>query len=163
VQGDDGPEHDPPEFVASSPVQDQAAELAAPADTGTPQYPCPICGRIFQRSQERNRHVRSFLPHWIYCPFPHSSCPFRCNRRGNLANHWREEHAGSGHVPQKQHYQIYDPDELVTAVVSGQMFMEQAENNALSAVGMRAQELGKEGTWGGDFWGRRRRPHPVGH
>jgi hypothetical protein len=169
VQGDDDPEHDPQEFVAPPPVQDQATELATPAalaDTLTSQCQCPICGRLFKRDQERKRHLRSFLPHWIYCPFP--GCSFRCDRRDNLDSHWRRKHAGSGQAaPQKQpqsQYQIYDPAPLVTSIVSGKMSMESAESNALSKVETRAQELGKVVAWEGNWFGRtRRRPHTDEH
>jgi len=38
--------------------------------------------------------------------------------------------------------------------------MEHAIDFALWEVNRRAQELGKEGAWAGDLWGRRRmRPH----
>ena len=152
--------HNLPEF-APPPVQDhdQAAELDA--SVGTSQHPCPICGRIFKRSQERNRHVRSFLPHWIYCPFSRSNCSYRCDRRDNLASHWRKKHADSGQVSpsQQQQYQIYNPDPLVASVVSGQMSMEEAKNSALAQVEMRAQELGKGDAWARNWLGRRLKPH----
>ena len=86
-----------------------------------------------------------------------------CNRRENLVSHWKEKHAASGQPPQKQQlsqYQIYDPAPLVTRIVSGQMLMEEAERIALSNVKTRAQELGKEGAWEGNWFGRTRRtPH----
>jgi len=165
VHIDEGPEYDPPEFVGNvgpPPVQDQAAELDAPADTGTSQFPCPVCGRIFKRVQERNRHVQSFLPHWIHCPYPRSSCPRRFDRRDNLVSHWKDKHADGGQAPQKHQqpqFQIYDPGPLVRSIVSGQTSMVTAENAALLEVARRAQELGKGNVWGGDWWGRRRRPH----
>lgn len=162
VQGDNDPEHDPPEFVAPQPVQDQAAELATPAalvDTLT-SCQCPICGRLFKRDQEKRRHIRSFLPHWIYCHSP--GCSFRCDRRDSLVSHWKGKHAGSGQAPQKQQrsqYEIYDPEPFVTLIVSGQMLMEIVESIALSEVKTRAEELGKGSAWEENWFGRRRRPH----
>ena len=161
MQGDDNPVHDPPEFVAPLPVQDQAAGLDALADIMIAQCPYPTCGRIFDRSQERNRHLRSFLPHWIHCPFQH--CPYRCDRPDNLANHWTKKHSNHGQAPQQHEYQIYDPNPLVTRVVSGQIAMEIAIDIALSQVEMRAPELGKEDAWRGNWWGRRLKPHTYGH
>ena len=162
MQGDDGPEHHHPEFVAPPPVPDQAAGLDAPADADPPQCPCPICGHPFERIQERNRHLRTLLPHWIYCSFP--GCPYRCDRRDNLVTHRRKRHANGGQAPQpQQEYQIYDPNQLVTRVIGGHITMEQAINSALSVVEMRAQELGKEDAWAGNWWGRRLRPHVYNH
>jgi len=160
MQGDDDPEHHPPEFVAPPQVQDQAAGLdAAPADA--PQHPCPICGRPFDRNQEMTRHLCTFLPHSIYCAFP--QCSYRCNRHDALASHWEKKHghANGGRAPQQQqHYQIYDSNQLVTRVINGHMTMDDAIAGALSMVEMRAQQLGKEGAWAGDLWGRcRMRPH----
>jgi len=127
---------------------------AAPANTSQPS--CHICGRPFDRTQERNRHLRSFLPHWIFCAF--SQCPYRCDRHDNLVAHWEKEHshANGGQAPQQlEEYQIYDSNELVAQVISGHITMEDAITDALSEVEQRAQELGKRGVWEGNLWGRR--------
>jgi len=161
VKGDDGLKHDPPGFVAPPPVPDQAAGPDPPAYTSQ-QHPCPICRRIFKRLQERDRHLRMFLPQWIFCPFSRSNCPFRSDRRDNLVSHWKKEHADSGQVlpSQKQQYQIYDTDPLIALVVSGQMSMELAAETALPNVEMRAQELSKGDAWARNWWGRPPKPHP---
>ena len=152
--------HGPRGFVVPPPVPDQTAGPDPPADTSQ-QHPCPICARIFKRPQERNRHLRTFLPHWIYCPFSRSNCPYRCDRRDNLASHWRKKHADSGQIlPSQEHqYQIYDPDPLVASVLSGRMSMELVAEIALSDIEMRAQELGKGDAWARNWWGRRLKPH----
>lgn len=105
------------------------------------------------------RHLRSFLPYWIHCPF--TSCPYRCDRSSNLTNHWRKRHAGSGQTPpsQRLQYQIYDLDPLVRMVIGGMINMESAVDIALSQVQMRAQELGKGDVWARNWWGRRVPPH----
>jgi len=131
---------------------------AAPVDT--PQYPCPICKRTFKRTQERNRHLRAFLPHRIYCTFP--QCPYRGDRHENLVTHWKEKHShtNGGQAPQQQQEcQIYDCNQLVTQVISGDMTMENAIADALSKVETRAQMLGKEDQWAGNWWGRHPGPH----
>ena len=149
MQGDDAQG-----FVTPPSVQDQAPGLDAPADTQPHPGLCLICGRIFRRRQDRNRHLRTFLPHWIHCPFPR--CPYRCDRGDALALHWSKQHENSGQqAPRQQQYQIYDVDALVTLVVNRQMSMGFAIDTALSNVERRAQELDKEDAWERNWWGRR--------
>ena len=132
---------DPPPFVTSAPSQVQDP----PADN-----PCPMCRRNFRRGQDRNRHIRTFLPHWVYCPFP--LCPWRGDRQDNLKAHWKT-HAKCGQVLNQEHCKIYDPALLVKSVVDRELSIESAAYTALLEVERRARELGKVGIWT-DWWGR---------
>ena len=110
------------------------------------------------------RHLQTFLPHWIYCAFP--QCAYRCDRHDNLVTHWgkKHSHANGGQAPQRQQqqeYQIYDSKQLAARVISGHMTMEDAIVGALWMVEMRAQVLGKEDAWAGNWWGRRRQRSHV--
>ncbi|KAH9986023.1 hypothetical protein BJV74DRAFT_846030 [Russula compacta] len=132
----------------------QIAKSSAP----TPSQPhlCPICGRYFERRQERDRHVFSYLPHWIYCPL--LDCPWRGNRRYDFKKHWEKFHSDHGEVPEAQKSQIYDADALVKLIVDRHLTInEAAQTIALPEVERRAHELGKKDIWGADRWGRRMR------
>lgn len=135
---------------ASSPHVAQVG-LGAPMDA-PPQ--CPICRRDFCRSQERDRHLRTFLPHWFFCPFPH--CAWRGDRSFNLKRHWTTTHATFGEAPKPEDCKIYDPDPLVQLVVCGESPIEPVITIALREVQSRAQVLHKVGVWK-DGWGRRQR------
>ena len=139
---------DPSQLKKSSPPESPLGEHNAPEDTELPV--CPICNVVFYRRQERNRHMRSFLPHSIYCSF--EQCPWRGDRHDNLKKHWSAKHA---HVrfPGQQRYQIYNPDALVELVVRERLSIESAAEVALLVVGQRAQELNKIGIWA-NGWGR---------
>jgi len=135
LEGDNAPVYDP---------------LQLPPDT---LPTCPVCGQTFKRKQERNRHLRSYLPHCIYCPFP--GCAWRCDRHDNLRNHWEKNHADYGQAPQKRGCEIYNPDAFVKSVSRGEMSIEQAAESALSEVIRRAFEEDKQDLWAENWWGRR--------
>jgi len=139
---------DPSQLETSSPPESPLGEHNTPEDTELPV--CPICNVVFYRRQERNRHIRSFLPHSIYCPF--EQCPWRGDRHDNLKKHWSAKHT---HVrfPEQQPCQIYDPDPLVELVVRERLSIESAAEVALFVVGQRAQELDKISIWA-NWWGR---------
>jgi len=107
MEGDERPPFGPP-----APSQDQVPELDAPTDN-----PCPLCRRNFRRRQDRNQHIRTFLPHWVYCPFLH--CPWRGDRQDNLKAHWKT-HANCGETLKQERCKIYDPALLVKSIVSCQ-------------------------------------------
>ncbi|KAH9991831.1 hypothetical protein BJV77DRAFT_486002 [Russula vinacea] len=64
----------------------------------TPSIPseCPICGRKFSRAQERDRHLESYLPHSIHCPF--QGCPWTGRRRWDLKTHWEKKHPKTNQI-----------------------------------------------------------------
>jgi len=135
---------DPSQFETSSPPE-------SPEDTEPPVSRCHICNVVFYRRQERNRHMRSFLPLSIYCPF--EQCSWRGERHDNLKKHWSAKHT---HVqfPEQQPCQIYSPDPLVELVVRERLSIESAAGVALYVVGQRAHELNKIGIWQ-NWWGRK--------
>jgi len=115
---------------------------------------CHNCGKRFNRKQERDRHIRSYLPHSIYCPFPR--CPWRGDRQVNLTKHWKENHPNYGPAPRQQQSRIYNPDSFVEQVVCGELTVEFAAEIALLRVESRTWELDKGGVWA-DGWGRRKK------
>jgi hypothetical protein len=102
---------------------------------------CPVCGRKFRRPQERNRHICTSLPHFLFCPI--LFCAWRGNRSENLNSHWVTTHADLGAAPKPEDCMIYDPNPLAEKVVSGELLIESVEAIALQMVESRAQELGK--------------------
>ncbi len=142
------PVHVPAPVVMPAPSQNQVAQVDSPKG---PPWECPIGGRIFKRRQERNRHLRAFLPHSLHCPF--SYCPWRGNRYNNLKSHWVTKHPNCK-VPHKKRCQIYDPDPLVEQIVGRQLSIEAAAERALSAVESRVQGLNKVNVWE-DGWGHK--------
>ena len=115
---------------------------------------CPVCGKTFSRTQERDRHVRKYLPYWFFCPF--AGCSWRGDRYKNLKAHWNRTHTKSCVSPQLEDCKIYHPGPLVRSVVSGQSSIEEVTAIALFAVESRATELDKIRVWT-DWWGRRQR------
>jgi hypothetical protein len=151
TQGDANLAHVAPTSVtASASFPSQAAQVGL----GAPMSQCPICGRNFCRPPERDRHLGTFLPHWLFCPFPR--CGWRGDRSLNLKTHWKTTHATSGEAPKPEECRIYDPDPLVQSVVSGESPIESVITIALQEVQIRAHVLDKVGVWH-DRWGRKRR------
>ena len=136
---------------ASSQSQVAQVQLGAPMDA--PQQ-CPICRLDFYRPQERDRHLRTFLPHWFFCPFPR--CAWRGDRFFNLKKHWTATHATFSEAPKPEDCKIYDPEPLVQSVVRGESPIESVITTALQEVQTRAQVLHKVGIWK-DGWGRKQR------
>jgi hypothetical protein len=150
MQGDFDLAHVHPTSVTPASPQSQVAQVGLAEPMDEPPH-CPICRRNFKRLQERNRHLRTFLPHSFFCPRPH--CPWRGDRRCNLNKHWQTTHANFGEAPNPEDCKIYDPDPLVQSVVSGESPIELAITIALQEVQSRAQILDKVGVWK-DGWGR---------
>jgi hypothetical protein len=101
---------------------------------------CPICGKSFKRVQERDRHLKSYLPHSIYCPF--EDCPWTGRRRFDLKTHWENKHSETGQVLGNMKYQIYDPKAFVKSILDGTSHIE-ASRSAYKRVQERLMELGK--------------------
>jgi len=151
MEEDASQEYAPLPPVMPAPSPNQAAQVGALADA-PPQ--CPLCGLNFHRRQERDRHVGTYLPHWLFCPFDH--CPWRGNRPYDLKTHWSTTHADFGQDTQLEDCIIYNPDPLVQSVVSGESSIEWVRELALQAVKIQAPVLGKHDIWEGE-WGRRQR------
>jgi hypothetical protein len=156
MEEDASQEHVPLLPVMLAPSPNQAAQVDALADA-PPQWQCPLCGLNLHRRQERDRHVTTYLPHWLFCPF--DQCAWRGNRPYDLKTHWSTTHPGFGQDTQLQNCIIYNPDPLVQSVVSGAESIEWAREFALQVVKIQAPVLGKQDIWVGE-WGRRQRiPH----
>jgi hypothetical protein len=154
MPGDANAVHAPQSSFAPAPFPSQVAQVGVPIDA-SPR--CPVCERSFGRLQERNRHVQTHMPLWLYCPS--FGCSWRNDRPYALATHWTENHANFGEAPRPEDCKIYNPDPLVQSVISGELLIEEATEIALQAVRIRAQERNKDGIWE-DEWGRGQR---VGH
>lgn len=109
----------------------------------TPAVPpeCHICGRNFSGVGERNRHLKSYLPHSIYCPSP--SCPWTGRRPCDLKKHWTNKHSKSGQVLGKEKYEIYDPKEFVKSILRGTPHVK-AARSAFKKAKKRLKQLGKK-------------------
>ena len=88
--------------------------------------------------QDRDRHIRTFLPYWVYCPFPR--CPWRGDRRENLKD-WKMAHASCSRVLVQEYCKIYDPSLLAWSAVCGKLSTESAAYTVLLEGERRAQEL----------------------
>ena len=139
-----------PSFTPT-PFPSQVAQLGVPTDASSL---CPVCGQSFGRPAERNRHVRTHLPLWLYCPF--LGCSWRGDRSYTLSTHWTEKHANFGEAPRPEDCKIYNPASLVQPVISGELVIEEATAIAVQAVRLRALEQDKVGIWE-DEWGRGQR------
>ena len=115
------------------------------------KHVCPLCKEEFFRKQERDRHIRSFLPHFFCCPF--RECPWRGDRHDILKKHLRTKHAHFK-PPVQPRYQIYNPDPLVELIVLDQLSIESAAEFAVILVKCRADMLKKVGIWK-NWWGRK--------
>jgi len=153
IHGDTGLVHDALQVAQPAPAppsQNQVAQPGAPTDI-TPQI-CPICDKDFGRVQERDRHLRTFLPHWLFCPV--KLCSWRGNRYFNFKEHWESMHASSSQaLPTQEHCEIYDPDRFVKLILR-QLSTESAAEEARLEVERRSYELDKGLIWA-DGWGRR--------
>lgn len=118
------------------------AQINAQLNKRTPSVlsECPVCGRKFQRAQERDRHLKSYLPHSIYCPS--QGCPWTGRRRWDLKTHWERKHSETGQVLGREKNRIYDPKEFVKLIANGTSHVQVAES-AFSKAKERLKILGK--------------------
>jgi hypothetical protein len=129
-------------------VDAQLHEITTPSDP--PE--CNICGNKFTRVQERNRHLESYLPHSILCPF--LGCTWTGRRQWDFKEHWKRKHAEAGPVPGEQANEIYDPKDYVRSIVDGTPVKEVARS-AFAKVQESLGRLGKPDV-GANVLGRNR-------
>jgi hypothetical protein len=106
--------------ITSSQSQDPGDQDDAQPDkaTGPISYDCPVCQRQFERVQERNRHVESYLPHSIFCPS--QGCIWTGRRQWDFKNqHWKVKHSDAGPAPAEGANEIYDTKDFVELIVEG--------------------------------------------
>ncbi len=103
--------------------------------------------------QDRNRHVESYLPHSICCPFP--SCFWTGRRREEFKGHWKKKHPEIGQVPVENANELYDPRTFVKMILEGTP-VDEAARSAFTKVQDSLKRLGKADTRVNVF-GRNRR------
>jgi hypothetical protein len=101
---------------------------------------CPVCKVTFCRPQERNRHVESYLPHSILCPF--QGCVWTGRRQTDFKDHWKKSHPGIDQVSGKDKNKLYDPRVFVKMIVDG-MPVEEVTRSALSKAQEGLRDQGK--------------------
>jgi hypothetical protein len=117
-------------------VDDQLNE-ALPS---TPPVECNVCRKTFIRIQERNRHVESYLPHSILCPF--QGCTWTGRRQWDFKEHWRRKHPEAGPAPGEEANEIYEPKDFVKSIVDGTP-VEEVARSAFAKVQESLRRLGK--------------------
>lgn len=113
---------------------------------------CINCGHKFVRVQERNRHLESYLPHSIYCPFP--ACSWTGRRQWDFKEHWGRKHREAGRLPREDENEIYDPKDFVKSIVGGAP-VEEVARSAFVKVQESLERLGKP-DMGANVLGRNR-------
>ena len=101
---------------------------------------CPVCKVTFYRAQERNRHVESYLPHSILCPF--RGCVWTGRRQTDFKGHWKKGHPGIDQVPRKDANELYNPRVFVKMIVDGTPVKE-VQRSAFSKAQESLKDLGK--------------------
>jgi hypothetical protein len=140
-QLEDGGEND----LASrsvTPTQDSDDQVDAQLDEATAGilHVCPVCQRPFSRIQERNRHLESYLPHSILCPF--RGCTWTGRRQWDFQEHWRGKHLEACQVPGEDANEIYDTVDFVRSIVNGTP-VEEVARSAFAMVPEGLIRLGK--------------------
>ena len=98
---------------------------------------CPVCGMTFQRAQERNRHIKSYLLNSIHCPL--HRCVWMGRRQSDFKEHWKKKHFESDQILAKDAIEIYDPKGSVKMILN-RMPVDEVSQSALSKV---QESLGK--------------------
>ena len=116
---------------------------------------CPCCPLEFTRWQDCDRHILSHLPHWIHCPV--SECSWRGNRVKSFEQHWKRNdhpqyHESYGGIPGPEEFTIFNPQEFVDHIKTGNTSISDAVYQALVYVAAKAMQLEKlslsENLWG---------------
>lgn len=116
------------------------AQLNESTPSVPPEYQCVVCGKKFVRIQERNRHVESYLPHSILCPF--QGCIWTGRRQWDLKEHWRRKHPDAGQAPGEDANEIYEPKDFVKSIIDGTP-VEQVAQSAYEKAQENLRRLGK--------------------
>lgn len=110
--------------------------------------------------QERNRHIESYLPHSLYCPY--RACRWTGRRQEHFEKHWVKGHSKSWteKAPGKELSEIYDPKEFVKLIVDRTSPVEIVAWSAFLQAQERLVELGKEEV-GAKLWGRKKKTNVL--
>ncbi len=136
----------PTQSQDSDRVDGQLNEAAASI---TITYGCPVCQKEFNRPQERNRHVETYLPHSILCPF--EGCNWSGRRQWDFTKHRKKKHSETGQVTVEGAIGLYDQKEFVNKIFKGTPVDEVRR----SAFRMAQESLGRLGRRA-NVWGRKR-------
>ena len=122
----------------------------------TKEWDCYICSESFHRRQERDRHEKTHLPHFIHCPLPH--CTWRGNRTHLFKEHWKQAdhrpyHRYYGRAPKGSQIETYDPCAVLSQLRSGAISLSEAEDQAIFLVQVKGYEL-QQPNMCADPWGR---------
>jgi len=139
------------EYLVDAP---QASAMMKPARDTRNRYGCPGCHAAFGRVQDRKRHMLSHLPYWLQCPI--GDCAWRGDSWMNLDRHHRKNHPCSGQEVDRNESMIYKPWPLIEGI-EDETTLQNATQQAISLLGVRAVELRKLGLWEGNIWGRKKR------
>ncbi len=108
---------------------------------------CPVFQSEYHRVQERDRHVESYLPHSILCPF--RGCTWTGRRQWDFKEHWGRKHSKAGQVPVEDAIGLYDPREFVKMILDGTPVDDVARSafrkvqESLERLSKRANVLGR--------------------
>ena len=114
---------------------------------------CNICGKKFGRMQERNRHLASYLPHSILCPF--QGCPWTGRRQSDFKGHLKKKHPDSDQVPMVHAIELYDRREFVKKILGGTP-VDEVARSAFTKVYENSEKLVAAGKVGANVLGRSR-------
>ena len=111
---------------------------------------CFMCGMVFSRWQDQDRHERAHLPLCLHCPAP--DCQWRGSRPYSFENHWqrndhRRYHEKYGHTLERSQFQTFDPKVILEQVRSGVISFTEGQDKAILLVQVKARELGKLDMW----------------
>lgn len=138
-----------PETTPQEDTQGAQPAGMAPTQSTTGTCPYPACTLTLScgRHQELERHVLKHLPPHICCPHP--CCRWRGSRRYALMDHWKKKHPHD-EVPDPRSpdaFIIYDAKRLAKRLVSREITLAQAVDEADASVRNKAVELGKWVMW----------------
>jgi hypothetical protein len=136
--------------VDEKPIESTTSSSESPMPVVPPK--CSVCGNKFSRMQERNRHLESYLPHSVHCPF--QGCTWTGRRQWDFKGHWRGKHSEAGPAPGEDANEIYDPKDFVKSIVDGTP-VEEVARSAFAEVQESLKRLGKPDV-GANVLGRNR-------
>lgn len=140
-QLEDGSESDLTSRSVTPTQSDSEGQVDAQLDGATAPmlHGCPLCEDTFSRVQERNRHLESYLPHSVHCPF--QSCTWTGRRQYDFKGHWTRKHPVD-QVPGEDATEIYDPKDFVKSILDGTP-VEEVARSAFAKVQESLRGLGK--------------------
>ena len=100
---------------------------------------CPVCQKTYGRVRERDRHIESYLPHSLLCPF--QGCTWTGRRQWDFKKHRKEKHSET-QVSVEDAVGLYDPRVFVKMILDGTPVVDVARS-AFKKVQESLERLGK--------------------